>query len=204
MNVFIRGGIVLSCAATVLSCDRMGDPKDRPADTTTTGATTAFVRANDQLERTTAEKKMVDEHIATFDDLDFNVFSKQRWNEFSKSHAEDVTVHWPDGHVTKGLEKHIEDMKTMFTYAPDTRIPEHTIKLGSGDLTSVIGILEGTFTRPMSLGNGKMAAPTKKAFKLTMNTVAHWRGAVMDEEYLFWDNDAFMKQIGVTPPVNPP
>ena len=45
-----------------------------------------------------------------------------------------------------------------------------------------------------------MAQPTKKAFKLTMSTVAHWRGAVMDEEYLFWDNGAFMKQIGVTPP----
>lgn len=200
MNVMIRCGLVLSCAAIVFACDRMGEPKDRPGDTTTTGATTAASRNTDQIDRSAAEKKLVDEHLAMFDDLDFNVFSKQRWDEFSKSHAQDVTVHWPDGHVTKGLEKHVEDMKAMFTYAPDTHIPEHTVKFGSGDFTSVIGIMEGTFTKPMSLGNGKMAQPTKKAFKLTMNTVCHWRGAVFDEEYLFWDNGAFMKQIGLAPP----
>jgi hypothetical protein len=103
----------------------MGEPKDRPSDTTTTGATTAVASNIGQNDRIAAEKKLVDEHIATFDDLDFNVFSKQRWEEFSKSHSQDVTVHWPDGHITKGLEKHVEDMKAMFTYAPDTRIPEH-------------------------------------------------------------------------------
>ena len=197
MNVIIRGGLVLSSAAVVFACDRMGEPKDRPGDTTTTGATSASAHSTDQVDRSAGEKKLVEEHLATFDDLDFNVFSKQRWDEFSKSHSQDVTVHWPDGHVTKGLEKHVEDMKTMFTYAPDTRIPEHTVKLGSGDFTSVIGTMEGTFTKPMSLGNGKVAQPTKKAFKLTMNTVGHWRGGVMDEEYLFWDNQAYMQQIGL-------
>jgi len=37
--------------------------------------------------------------------------------------------------------------------------------------------------------------PTGKAFKFKMCTVAHWKGGVMDEEYLFWDNLDFMKQI---------
>ena len=85
-------------------------------------------------------KSAVDQHIATFDDLDFNVFTHQKWDEFKKSHSKDVVVHWPDGHQTKGIEKHIEDMKAMFVYAPDTRILVHPVKFGSGPWTSVMGV----------------------------------------------------------------
>ena len=28
-----------------------------------------------------------------------------------------------------------------------------------------------------------------------MATIAHWKDGVMDEEWLFWDNQALMKQI---------
>jgi len=51
----------------------------------------------------------------------------------------------------------------MFTYAPDTRIKEHPIRIGQGDWTAVYGIMEGTF----------------------------------DEEYLFWDNQTYMTQLGL-------
>jgi hypothetical protein len=30
-----------------------------------------------------------------------------------------------------------------------------------------------------------------------MCTIGRWKQGVMEEEYLFWDNDAFMKQIGL-------
>jgi hypothetical protein len=86
----------------------------------------------------------------------------------------------------------------MFVYAPDTRIREHPVKVASGEWTSVIGVMEGTFTKPMPIGNGKTIPPTGKPFKLVMCTVGHWKGGVMDEEYLFWDNMTYMKQIGVT------
>lgn len=59
--------------------------------------------------------------------------------------------------------------------------------------------MEGTFSKPMNLGGGKVIAPTGKTFKLTMNTVAHWKDGVMQEEYLFWDNAGLMAQIGVGP-----
>jgi len=136
-------------------------------------------------------------NIATFDDLDFNVFSNQKWDELKKSHADNIVVHWPDGHSTTGLPQHIEDLKAMFVYAPDTHIKEHPIKIASGDYTAVTGVFEGTFTQPMPIGNGKTIKPTGKAFKLPMCTVGHWKGGVMDEEYLFWDNQAFMKQVGL-------
>jgi hypothetical protein len=144
-----------------------------------------------------AGKGSVESHIATFDDLDFNVFTNQKWGELSRSHAHDILVHWPDGHTTKGIEKHIEDLKAMFVYAPDTRIKVHPVKFGSGEWTSVIGEMEGTFTKPMPTGGGKTIAPTGKAFKLPMCTVGRWKNGVMVEEFLFWDNQTYMKQIGL-------
>jgi hypothetical protein len=144
-----------------------------------------------------AGKDSVESRIATFDDLDFNVFTNQKWGELSRSHAHDILVHWPDGHTTKGIEKHIEDLKAMFVYAPDTRIKVHPVKFGSGEWTSVISEMEGTFTKPMPTGGGKTVAPTGKAFKLPMCTVGRWKNGVMVEEFLFWDNQTYMKQIGL-------
>ena len=137
------------------------------------------------------------ERIAKFDELDFDVFSNQKWDRLHESHSQDIIVHWPDGHATKGIQKHIEDLKEMFVYAPDTRIKVHSIKIHSGDWTSVIGVMEGTFTGPMRTADGQTIPPTGKAFKNTMCTVGHWRGGVMDEEYLFWDNQTHLKQIGL-------
>jgi hypothetical protein len=139
----------------------------------------------------------VQANLATFDDLDFNVFSNQKWDQLPRSHARDILVHWPDGHTTRGIEKHIEDLKVMFVYAPDTRIKVHPVKFGSGEWTSVIGEMEGTFTKPMPAGGGKTIAPTGKTFKLPMCTVGRWKNGVMVEEYLFWDNQTYMKQLGL-------
>jgi hypothetical protein len=146
-----------------------------------------------------APQDSVAQHIARFDDLDFNVFSGQQWARLHESHAKDIVVHWPDGHQTAGIEKHIEDLKAMFVYAPDTRIKVHPVKFGSGEWTSVIGVMEGTFTKPMPGADGKMIPPTGKAYKITMCTVGRWKDGVMVEEYLFWDNLTFMKQIGLAP-----
>ena len=142
-------------------------------------------------------EKMENANLANFDDLDFNVFTNEKWAEFHRSHSDDITVHWPDGHATKGLETHIEDLKAMFVWAPDTRIAEHPIKIAQGDWTAVIGVMEGTFSDPMPIGDGKTLPPTGKAYKIKMATIGHWKDGVMDEEYLFWDNQDFMKQIGL-------
>lgn len=135
--------------------------------------------------------------LATFDTLDFTVFSGQKWNRLGESHAQDIIVTWPDGHETNGIAKHIDDLKGMFVYAPNTNIAEHPIRICSGDYTSVTGIMTGTFSQPLPVGDGKTIPPTGKSFKLMMATVAHWKGTTMDHEWLFWDNQTFMKQIGL-------
>jgi hypothetical protein len=139
-------------------------------------------------------------NLANFDDLDFRVYTGQQWQDLHKSHSKDVLVHWPDGHTTKGIDKHIEDLKVMFTFAPDNRIKEHPVRFGTadGEWTAVTGWLEGTFTKPMGLPDGKSIPPTGKAYRIPMATIGHWgKDGIMFEEYLFWDNGEFMKQIGL-------
>jgi len=139
-------------------------------------------------------------NLATFEDLDHNVFSKRRWAELDRSHAQDVIVQWPDGHVTHGIEQHAKELDAMFVYAPDTRIQHHPIKIAAGDWTAVMGVLEGTFTEPMPRPDGTTIAPTGRAFKIPMVTLGRWNAeGLMIEEYLFWDNEAFLDQIGIGP-----
>jgi hypothetical protein len=91
---------------------------------------------------------ILQKNLATFDTLDYTVFSNQEWVRLHESHSKDIKVNWPDGHFTTGIEKHIEDLKAMFVYAPDTRIKQHPIRFGSGngEWTCVTGVFEGTFT----------------------------------------------------------
>jgi predicted ester cyclase len=138
-------------------------------------------------------------HLANFDDLDFNVYTGQKWGELARSHSKNIVVHYADGSVTVGLDAHIEQLKPMFVFAPDTRIREHPIKIASGDWTAVQGVVEGTFTKPMPSGNGQTTPPTGKSFRLPMVTIGHWQGGVMVEEWLMMDNQTFMKQIGLAP-----
>src|SRR5437660_206076 len=56
----------------------------------------------------------VEKNLKVFDTLDFDVFSNQKWDRLKESHAPDIVVTWPDGHETKGIEKHIDDLKALF------------------------------------------------------------------------------------------
>ncbi|WGL59799.1 hypothetical protein QEJ31_14810 [Pigmentibacter sp. JX0631] len=88
----------------------------------------------------------VSKHLEIFDDLDFNVYSNQKWDELKKSHAKDIIVHYPDRHITKGLNDHIVELKKAFIFTPDSCITSHPVKIGAGEWTSVIGVLDATFS----------------------------------------------------------
>lgn len=150
-----------------------------------------------ELKKIQDERAMIEKNLATFDTLDYVAFSNQEWTRFHESHAKDIKVYWPDGHMTQGFDVHIEDLKALFVHAPDTRIKEHPIRFGSGKYTAVTGVFEGTFTKPMPIGDGKFIQPTGKAFKMPMATIGIWENGVMIEEHLFWDNQTYMKQIGL-------
>jgi len=162
------------------------------------GPASARTKAQAELDDYRTAARIADAHLKTFDTLDFDVFSNQKWDRLKESHAQDVAVHWPDGHVTHGIDRHIADLKYMFTYAPDTRIKVHPVRIGEKDWTAVVGVMEGTFTKPMTTADGKVIQPTGKAFRLPMATVSHWnRQGTMSEEYLFWDNQTYQQQLGL-------
>jgi hypothetical protein len=181
----IRGALLALATASFTACAQ-------PA--TTSGADAA---ASKDLAAVKAIEAQEQANLANFDDLDFRVYSGQKWDEFPKSHSADIVVHWPDGRTTTGLEAHLADLKGQFVFAPDTSIKEHPIKIAQGNFTAVKGTMTGTFTQPMAVPGGKPIAPTNRSFTLDMITIGRWENGVMKEEWLMWDNQAFMKQIGL-------
>ena len=150
-----------------------------------------------QIKELTAGKELTAKYLVKFDTLDYTVFSNQEWVRLHESHSKDIIVHWPDGHFTTGIQKHIEDLAAMFVYAPNTSIKQHPVKFGADNFTCVVGVMTGTFTKPMPIGGGKFIEPTGKSFSLPMCTVGIWKDGVMTEEYLFWDNQTYMNQLGL-------
>jgi SnoaL-like polyketide cyclase len=160
--------------------------------------TAAFADDAADLQRYRDAEKLGLQHLEKFDTLDFDVFTNQKWDRLKESHSANIKVYWPDGRVTEGIDTHIDDLKYMFSFAPDTRIFEHPIKLHTGEWTSVVGYMDGTFSKPMKLADGTEIPPTGKSYRIRMSTVGHWGPeGTMTEEYLFWDNQSFMKQIGL-------
>jgi hypothetical protein len=143
----------------------------------------------------TAEERA---NLETFDALDFEVFSHQDWARLGESHAQNIRAHFPDGHYTDGIDRHVADMAAWFQWAPDLRIEAHPLRLAKDNLTAVTGVLKGTFSKPMPDGKGGATAPTGKSFAVDMVTVGIWnRQGTMDEEFFFWDNQAFYSKMGL-------
>jgi SnoaL-like polyketide cyclase len=137
-------------------------------------------------------------NLENFDTLDFEVFSHQEWRRLGESHARNIRVHFPDGHYTDGIDKHIADMAAWFEWAPDMRVDAHPVRLAKDNLTAVTGVLKGTFSQPMPDGKGGTIAPTGKAFAIDMVTVGIWNSqGTMDEEFFFWDNQTFYSKMGL-------
>ncbi|AHG20457.1 hypothetical protein Z042_13085 [Chania multitudinisentens RB-25] len=170
--------------------------ENKPDDFSTTSDANAEQRINKTLEEFKAERETVEKNLRNFDDLDFNVYSHQKWDEMDRSHAKDIIVHYPDGSVTYGLKEHLDRSKKIFAFAPDTENPIHHVRIGQGTYTAVTGVWRGTFTKPMVLADGTVIQPNGKRFEIEMATIARWNEqGTMDEEWLFYDDYTFMKQL---------
>ena len=44
----------------------------------------------------------------TFDTLDFDVYTHQKWDRLGETMPRDILVHYPDGHTTKEGFDHVE------------------------------------------------------------------------------------------------
>jgi hypothetical protein len=98
----------------------------------------------------------------------------------------------------KGQPAHAAMIKEMFRIFPDVHVHNdpYPIQFGSGDWITVITRTTGTFTGEMILPDGKVIAPTGKAFDLDFATTAKWDGDLLIEEFALWDSAMQAQQIG--------
>jgi hypothetical protein len=60
-------------------------------------------KANEPAPTANVMPSTLAKNLANFDDLDFHVYSGQQWENLHRSHAQNIVVHYPDGHTTKGI-----------------------------------------------------------------------------------------------------
>ena len=149
-----------------------------------------------QVEAHQAERALTERHLALYDELDLVAFNNRDMKRLAELHAEGVRVYNPDGKMTTPYEPHEEELQFLFDTF-DLMIPEHIVGFGYGDWTAGISIVEGTWVRPITLPDGTVLKPTGKKIRLKVATIARWENQRIAEEYLFWDNADWNRQIGL-------
>ena len=77
------------------------------------------------------------------------------------------------------------------------KVAEHIVGFGHGEWTAGISISEGNWVKPITLKDGTVLEPTGQPVSLKIATIARWENGRIAEEYLFWDNDDWNRQIGL-------
>src|ERR1700677_3092770 len=116
------------------------------------------------------------------------------------AHHPDIIAHVmgiPD--TILGPVAHAAMIQQMIRMFPDIHVHNdpYPIQFGSGDWITVITRATGTFTGKMTLPNGKVIAPTGKAFDLDFSTTARWEGDELIEEHVSVDPALRAQQIGL-------
>jgi hypothetical protein len=129
-----------------------------------------------------------------------DAFNSRDFAAMKAAHHRNMIAHIPgSAGPINGQPAHAEAMKGMISSFPDVHVynDPYPIQFGSGDWTTVITRATGTFTGQMRLPNGKVIAPTGKAFDVTFATTAKWEGDLLLEEYVLWDSALQAQQIGL-------
>jgi hypothetical protein len=105
-------------------------------------------------------------------------------------------VHHPNmvAHITGnaqpiyGREAHAAAMQQMLRIFPDMHVnTPYPIQFGCGDWITVVTRATGTFTGEMILPDGRVIAPTGKAFDVELGQTVKWEGDPLIEISAFWD-----------------
>jgi SnoaL-like polyketide cyclase len=97
-----------------------------------------------------------------------------------------------------GREAHAAAMAQMLRMFPDMHVnTPYPIQFGSGDWITVVTNATGTFTGGMILPDGKVIAPTGKAFYVEFGQTSKWEGDRLIEISAFWDSALLRQQIGL-------
>ncbi|MCL1057501.1 ester cyclase [Shewanella gelidimarina] len=143
-----------------------------------------------------AERSQTMVHLKTFDELDLVAFNSRDMARIGEIHADNVIVHNADGTQTSPFKPHSEELDLLFDTF-DFKVKEHIVGFGFGEWTAGISISEGRWVKPLILKDGTVLKPTNKTVSLKIATIARWENGRIAEEYLFWDNADWNRQVGL-------
>jgi hypothetical protein len=153
-------------------------------------------RLQAQVDAYEVERAQTAKHLQTFDDLDLVAFNNRDMKLIREIHAENVKVYNPDGTITEPMDPHAEELQFLFDTF-DFKVAEHIVGFGHGEWTAGISISKGKWVKPMSMPDGTVLQPTGKPVSVKIATIARWENGRIAEEYLFWDNADWNRQIGL-------
>ena len=163
-------------------------------DTRTLKARIAELEA--QVAAHEAERAQTARHLEIFDELDLVAFNNRDMQRIGEIHADNVIVHNPDGTQTTPFPPHAEELSFLFDTF-EFVVTDHIVGFGHGEWTAGISISEGKWVKPLTLPDGTVKQPTGKKVRLKIATIARWKNGRIAEEYLFWDNADWNRQIGL-------
>ncbi|MEM7309025.1 MAG: ester cyclase [Planctomycetota bacterium] len=144
-----------------------------------------------------AERATTALNLSLFDELDLSAFNGRDMERLAEIHADDVVVYNPDGKTTRGMDPHhAAELRFLFDKF-DLQIPVHLVQFGHADWTAGISICEGTWREPITLPDGTVLEPTGREVRIKVATIARWEDGRIAEEYLFWDNADWNRQVGL-------
>ncbi len=149
-----------------------------------------------QVDAYKAERAETSKNLKTFDDLDLVAFNNRDMKHIRQIHAENVKVYNPDGTITEPMDPHADELQFLFDTF-DFKVAEHIVGFGYGEWTAGISISKGKWVKPITMPDGTVLQPTGKPVSVKIATIARWKNGRIAEEYLFWDNADWNRQIGL-------
>jgi hypothetical protein len=128
-----------------------------------------------------------------------DAFNARDWEAVDAVHHPDMVAHITGlAEPIYGSEAHSAAMRQFLQSFPDMHVNSpYPIQFGSGDWITVVTNVTGTFTGEMVLPDGKVIAPTGKAFDLEFGQTTKWDGDRLIIISAFWDASLQAKQLGL-------
>ena len=128
-----------------------------------------------------------------------DAFNARDWEAVDAVHHPEMVAHITGlAEPIYGSEAHSAAMQQFLRSFPDMHVnTPYPIQCGDGDWITVVTNVTGTFTGEMVLPDGKVIAPTGKAFDLEFAQTTKWDGDRLIIIAAFWDASLQAKQLGL-------
>jgi len=128
-----------------------------------------------------------------------DAFNARDWEGVDAVHHPDMVAHITGlAEPIYGSQAHSAAMRQFVRSFSDMQVnTPYPIQFGDGDWITVVTNVTGTFTGELTLADGKVIAPTGKAFDLEFGQTTKWDGDRLIIISAFWDANLQAEQLGL-------